>query len=62
MINRKVIKIPVTYPATAPEIELPELDGKTAKMYRYVLLYRGKSKNKRTTVNPTNGITQPSKS
>lgn len=27
-------KIPVTYPATAPEIALPELDGKTAKMYR----------------------------
>mmetsp|Transcript_16647 Transcript_16647/g.28850 ORF Transcript_16647/g.28850 Transcript_16647/m.28850 type:complete len:172 (-) Transcript_16647:292-807(-) len=26
--------IPVTYPETAPEIELPELDGKTAKMYR----------------------------
>lgn len=26
--------IPVTYPATAPEIELPELDGKTHKMYR----------------------------
>ena len=26
--------IPVTYPATAPEIALPELDGKTAKMYR----------------------------
>ncbi|CAI5494366.1 unnamed protein product, partial [Closterium sp. Naga37s-1] len=26
--------IPVTYPATAPELELPELDGKTAKMYR----------------------------
>lgn len=26
--------IPVTYPATNPEIELPELDGKTAKMYR----------------------------
>ncbi|GBG63308.1 hypothetical protein CBR_g37394 [Chara braunii] len=26
--------IPITYPATAPEIELPELDGKTAKMYR----------------------------
>ena len=24
----------MTYPATAPEIELPELDGKTAKMYR----------------------------
>ncbi len=26
--------IPATYPAAAPEIELPELDGKTAKMYR----------------------------
>nr|CDJ83728.1 Ubiquitin-fold modifier-conjugating enzyme 1 domain containing protein [Haemonchus contortus] len=26
--------IPVTYPVTAPEIALPELDGKTAKMYR----------------------------
>nr|QBH72959.1 ubiquitin-fold modifier-conjugating enzyme 1 [Essigella californica] len=26
--------IPVTYPTTAPEIVLPELDGKTAKMYR----------------------------
>eukprot|EP00035_Acanthoeca_spectabilis_P021646 m.439345 g.439345 ORF g.439345 m.439345 type:complete len:172 (+) comp18373_c0_seq1:201-716(+) len=26
--------IPVTYPTTAPEIMLPELDGKTAKMYR----------------------------
>jgi len=26
--------IPVTYPTTAPEITLPELDGKTAKMYR----------------------------
>ncbi len=26
--------IPVTYPQTAPEIALPELDGKTAKMYR----------------------------
>jgi len=26
--------VPVTYPTTAPEIELPELDGKTAKMYR----------------------------
>ncbi|KAK6938040.1 Ubiquitin-fold modifier-conjugating enzyme 1 [Dillenia turbinata] len=26
--------IPVTYPATAPELELPELDGKTHKMYR----------------------------
>lgn len=28
-------QIPVTYPATAPEIAIPELDGKTAKMYRY---------------------------
>eukprot|EP00232_Nephroselmis_pyriformis_P001430 CAMPEP_0182912896 /NCGR_PEP_ID=MMETSP0034_2-20130328/37755_1 /TAXON_ID=156128 /ORGANISM="Nephroselmis pyriformis, Strain CCMP717" /LENGTH=166 /DNA_ID=CAMNT_0025049589 /DNA_START=70 /DNA_END=570 /DNA_ORIENTATION=- len=27
-------EIPATYPATAPELELPELDGKTAKMYR----------------------------
>lgn len=27
-------EIPATYPATAPEIEIPELDGKTAKMYR----------------------------
>lgn len=26
--------IPATYPAVAPEIELPELEGKTAKMYR----------------------------
>lgn len=26
--------IPVTYPATAPELELPQLDGKTHKMYR----------------------------
>ncbi|GFR48352.1 hypothetical protein Agub_g10239 [Astrephomene gubernaculifera] len=26
--------IPATYPDTAPEIELPELEGKTAKMYR----------------------------
>mmetsp|Transcript_5799 Transcript_5799/g.8934 ORF Transcript_5799/g.8934 Transcript_5799/m.8934 type:complete len:173 (-) Transcript_5799:103-621(-) len=26
--------IPVTYPATSPELELPALDGKTAKMYR----------------------------
>ena len=24
----------MTYPATAPDLELPELDGKTAKMYR----------------------------
>ena len=28
------LKIQVTYPTTAPEIALPELDGKTAKMYR----------------------------
>jgi len=28
--------MPVTYPATAPEIAIPELDGKTAKMFRYV--------------------------
>ena len=27
-------EIPVTYPETAPEITIPELDGKTAKMYR----------------------------
>jgi len=26
--------MPITYPATSPEIALPELDGKTAKMYR----------------------------
>lgn len=26
--------IPATYPTIAPELELPELDGKTAKMYR----------------------------
>ena len=26
--------MPVTYPGTAPEIAMPELDGKTAKMYR----------------------------
>ena len=26
--------IPVSYPQTAPEIALPELDGKTVKMYR----------------------------
>jgi ufm1-conjugating enzyme 1 len=25
-------EIPATYPATAPELELPELDGKTAKV------------------------------
>ena len=27
-------EIPITYPTTPFEIELPELDGKTAKMYR----------------------------
>lgn len=27
-------EIPVTYPVTNPELCLPELDGKTAKMYR----------------------------
>ncbi|KAG1678853.1 hypothetical protein FOA52_003521 [Chlamydomonas sp. UWO 241] len=27
-------EIPATYPATAPEIQLPELEGKTAKMFR----------------------------
>lgn len=26
--------MPITYPTTAPEIAIPELDGKTAKMYR----------------------------
>ncbi len=26
--------IPVGYPASSPELALPELDGKTAKMYR----------------------------
>jgi ufm1-conjugating enzyme 1 len=26
--------VPATYPTVAPEIELPELEGKTAKMYR----------------------------
>ena len=29
-----IFQIPVTYPSTAIEIALPELDGKTAKMYR----------------------------
>ena len=28
-------QIPVTFPDTAPEIALPELEGKTAKMFRY---------------------------
>lgn len=31
---KRGVKIPVMYPVTAPEIALPELDGKTAKMYR----------------------------
>jgi ufm1-conjugating enzyme 1 len=26
--------VQITYPTTAPELELPELDGKTSKMYR----------------------------
>ena len=26
--------IPVSYPSVAPELALPELDGKTEKMYR----------------------------
>ncbi|XP_063109620.1 ubiquitin-fold modifier-conjugating enzyme 1 isoform X1 [Cavia porcellus] len=31
---QSLIRIPITYPTTAPEIAVPELDGKTAKMYR----------------------------
>ena len=31
-----VFQIPVMYPTTAPELAIPELDGKTAKMFRYV--------------------------
>ena len=27
-------EIPATYPTTSPELQLPELEGKTAKMYR----------------------------
>lgn len=27
-------EIPVTYPMTAPELKLPQLDGLTSKMYR----------------------------
>lgn len=34
LIKKIAFQIPVTYPTTAPEIALPELDGKTAKMYR----------------------------
>lgn len=26
--------IPITHPTTAPEIVVPQMDGKTAKMYR----------------------------
>ena len=29
-----VVELPATYPASPPDIRLPELDGKTAKMYR----------------------------
>ena len=29
-----LMQIPITYPTTPFEIVLPELDGKTAKMYR----------------------------
>ena len=32
--NVKCIQIPATYPLTPIELELPELDGKTEKMYR----------------------------
>jgi hypothetical protein len=31
-------EVPVTYPETAPEIEIPSLDGKTAKIYRFLAL------------------------
>lgn len=35
MIKKDInFQIPVTYPITAVEVALPELDGKTAKMYR----------------------------
>jgi ufm1-conjugating enzyme 1 len=36
-------QIPVTYPATAPEIAIPALDGKTSKMYRCVQERKGKA-------------------
>ena len=29
-----IVELPATYPASPPDIRLPELDGKTAKMYR----------------------------
>ncbi len=31
--------IPVTYPMTSPEIALPELDGKTAKVSRTLVYF-----------------------
>lgn len=31
--------MPIAYPATSPEIKIPELEGKTAKMYQYVSLF-----------------------
>lgn len=31
-----LLQIPATYPTTAPELQLPELDGLTPKMYRFV--------------------------
>lgn len=34
MLNISDCQIPIGYPATNPEIAIPELDGKTAKMYR----------------------------
>ena len=33
-LSHKHNQMPVTYPSTAPEIQLPELEGKTSKMYR----------------------------
>ncbi|PHJ23811.1 ubiquitin-fold modifier-conjugating enzyme 1 [Cystoisospora suis] len=33
-----VFDIPATYPLTPIELRLPQLDGKTSKMYRYQLL------------------------
>ena len=33
------IQIPVTFPDTAPEIAIPELDGKTAKMFRCTAVF-----------------------
>ena len=39
LITSLLHKIPVLYPTIAPEIAIPELDGKTAKMYRYERLF-----------------------